>query len=324
MDPNDLQQQVLQQQAQIAHLAEQLAQEQQLRQRTEQQFSQQQLLLSLRTPKPPETDGSKPTPEHWARAIEVYAAEKGLSLDSPEVVKFASTFMRDAALDWFVIYQQDVVAGKAAPFATWQQFKAAFIQRFSPFDTCELARRNLDKLVQTRGVAEYAQRFTRLMLQLPTMDAGTRVHAFVKGLKPAVQVEVAMHHPESLDAAISLAMAADNLLFSSGFMGSGALGNSSNSGNSSRYRRSSTGFSGSRQYGTGAPSSTHSNGPIPMELGGMQQQQQHPPSTPIPSGASSSRPYCSWCQRLGHSTRDCRRRASNFRSQHAPGSTGRA
>jgi hypothetical protein len=106
-------------------------------------------------------------------------------------------------------------------------------------------------------------------------------------------------------------------------MGSGALGSSSSSGNNTRYRRSSTGFSGGKQYGSGAPGSTHSNGPTPMELGGMQQQQ-HPPNTPAPFGASGSRPYCSWCRRPGHSTRDCRRRASNLRSQHAPGTTGRA
>jgi hypothetical protein len=328
MDASSLQQQVLQQQAQLAQLSEQLAQEQQLlaqeqqlRQRTEQQLSQQQLLQALRVPKPPETDGSKPTPEHWAQAMEVFAAEKGLNLDSPEACRFAATFLRDAALDWYTIYQLDVTAGRAAPFSSWQQFKTTFLQRFSPFDTSELARRSLDRLVQTRSVAEYAQRFTRLMLQLPSMDAGTRVHDFIRGLKPAVQVEVALHQPSSLDSAISLAMAADNLLFSSGFMGSGAAGSSS--GNNPRYRRSSTGFSGSRPFASGAPNNTHTNGPTPMELGGMrqQQQQQH---APTPSGASGSRPYCTWCQRPGHHTRDCRRRASNFRSQHDAGCTGRA
>ena len=296
--------QLSQQSAQIRQLSEQLAQEHQARLGLEQQLQQQHALSAVRTPKPPETNGTKPTPEHFAEAFEVYVQQKGVDLSSPAACQLAATFLRDAALDWYIIHQQEVSAGRAAPFDAWQQMKQAFFRRFCPYDTHELARSRLDKLLQVRSVAEYAAQYTGLMLQLPHMDEGTRVHFFVKGLKPAVRVQVALHQPQSMDAAVSLAMAADTMLFSGGLAAFSPFG-SSIGGSSNR----SSAF-GSR------PSGSSSNRPAPMELGSLQRAPQRPQQ---PSAASGKTPYCSWHHCAGHWTADCRQRARSLRAQHADG-----
>lgn len=308
MEFEQFQAQLSQQSEQLQQLMQQLALERQSRVQLEQQLQQQHVMASVRTPKPPETDGKKPTPEHFSEAFEVYVAQKGVNLNSPAACQLAATFLRDAALDWYVIHQQEVSAGRAAPFTSWQQMKQAFMQRFAPYDTHELARSRLDRLLQTRSVAEYASQYTALMLQLPAMDEGTRIHFFVRGLKPAVRVQVALHQPQSLDAAVSLAMAADTMLFSGGLAALNPFGSfgGSSSGGGGGYRNPAF---GSRPSG----SSSH---PAPMELGSLQRAPQRNPQQPPTSGKV---PYCSWHHRQGHWTADCRQRARSMRTQHPDG-----
>lgn len=289
---------------QLQQLSKQVALEQQARMGLEQQLQQQQALSAVRTPKPPQTDGRKPTPEHFAEAFEVYVQQKGLDLGTPAACRLAATFLRDAALDWFVTHEQEVAAGRAAPFTSWQQMKQAFVQRFSPYDTHELARSKLDKLIQVRSVADYASQFTGLMLQLPSMDEGTRIHFFVRGLKPAVRVQVALHQPQTLDAAISLAMAADTMLFGGGLAAYSPFSSSSGGGSAHSFPAFSSRPAGSSR-------------PVPMELGSMQRAPQHPSAQP--PAASGRVPYCSWHKCQGHATADCRQRARFMRSQRAGG-----
>lgn len=305
MDQDQVLAQLAQQSEQIHLLSDQLALEHQARVELQQQLQQQHALSTVRTPKPPQTDGKTPTPEHFAEAFEVYTEQQGVDLRTPAACRLAATFLRDAALDWYVTYQKAVAAGRAAPFSSWQQMRTAFLQRFSPFDTHELARSRLDKLVQIRSVAEYASQYTGLMLQLPQMDEGTRTHFFVRGLKPTVRMQVALHQPQSLDAAISLAMAVDTMLFSGSLAAIGPFGSSISSG--SNVPRGSA-FSS-------RPGGSSSSRPTPMELGSLRASQR--PSHP-PAASSGKVPYCSWHKRTGHWTADCRQRASSLRA-HADG-----
>lgn len=59
-------QQLDQQSQQLVDLHQRLQLETQTRQQSEQQLRQAQALATVRIPKPPETDGKKPTPEHFA------------------------------------------------------------------------------------------------------------------------------------------------------------------------------------------------------------------------------------------------------------------
>jgi hypothetical protein len=299
--------QLQQQSQQLQQLSEQLTSEHQSRVQLEQQLQQQHALATVRTLKPPETDGKRPTPEHFAEAFEVYVQQKGIELSSAAACQLAATFLRDAALDWYVIYQQQVSAGTAAPFSSWQQMKQAFFRRFCPYDTHELARSRLDRLIQLRSVAEYTASFTGLMLQLPAMDEGARTHCYVRGLKPTVRVQVALHQPQSLDAAVSLAMAADTMLFSGGLATLSPFGSIGGGSSSGGFRNAAF---GSRPGGS---SSSH---PTPMELGSLQRASQRNPQQ---SAAGSRVPYYSWHHRPGHSTADCRQRARSMRTQHPDG-----
>lgn len=308
-EPNleQLQKQLTEQTQLVQQLQHRLTQGEAENRQLQHDLQQQRVLATLKGPKPPETNGKTPTPEHFCEAFEVYMAQKQLDPDTPAACGFAAMFLRDAAMDWYTQHQRDVAAGLSAPFSSWQQFKGAFIRHFAPFDRQQVARDKLDKLAQTRSVAEYASQFVDLMLQLPAMDMGSRVHYFVRGLKAAVSKEVVLRQPQDLETAISMAVIADTTLFNSGMVGRSSFGSK---GGSSGYRG---GFSGSRQFGG---SSGHSGGPAPMDLGSMQQQQQQ--STP-----GGSKPYCSWHKRPGHWTRDCRARARKLGAQHAAGAAGK-
>jgi hypothetical protein len=291
----------------VQQLQHRLSQGEAENQQLKHDLQQQHVLADLKGPKPPETNGKTPTPEHFTEAFEVYMAQKQLDPDTPAACSFAALFLRDAAMDWYTQHLRDVAAGLSAPFSTWQQFKGAFIRHFAPFDRQQVARDKLDRLVQTRSVSEYSSQFVDLMLQLPTMDMGSRVHYFVRGLKAAVSKEVVLRQPQDLETAISMAVVTDTTLYNSGMVGRSSFG--SKGGSSSGYHG---GFSGGKQFGGSAGPN---GGPAPMDLGSMQQQQQSAPG--------GSRPYCSWHKRPGHWTRDCRARARKLSAQHAAGAAGK-
>jgi hypothetical protein len=314
-----LQHQLDQQSHQLADLNQRLQHETQAREHSQQQLQQAQALQQVRVPKPPETDGRKPTPRHFAEAFEVFMAQRGVDLNTQQACQIAATFLRDAALDWYVSYQQQVAAGAVQQFGSWQQMKQAFQERFQPYDMQEEALKGLDRLVQLRSVAEYTTRFTELMLQLPGMLETMRIHYYCAGLKHAIAVQVRMQQPHTLAAAMTAAMAADSIVFGSGTAVFGPYGSSSGSSYRGAPFRNSKPFGGSSSGGSSS---------APMELGSLRQQQQQQRGSaqqqqPAPSPSSGSVPYCSWHKRQGHWTRDCRKRASALRSQHAGGSAGK-
>jgi hypothetical protein len=146
---------------------------------------------------------------------------------------------------------------------------------------------------------EAAQAEVQRMQHMPSM----------KGLKTALRLQMQLHAPQTLEAAMSKAIAADTAMYSS----FGA-------------RSSNAGFGGFAGSSKGAGSSHGGDGhsPTPMELGSLQpqprhqQQQQHPAAGQHPT-SQGGKPYCSYCRRSGHDTRVCRRAK---RAQHGPGSTG--
>jgi hypothetical protein len=297
-------------------LRQSIHQEQNARQQAEHRLQQLQVLSTLKVPKPPETDGVKPTPEHFCEAIETYFEQKGVDVNTPAACAFVATFLRDAAMSWYTQHRLDVQSGVAAPFSSWAEMKAAFLAHFSPYDVQEVARSKLDKLTQTRSVADYSRQFGALMLQLPQMDTGTRIHHYLSGLKPFVRSWVATHQPKTLENAISMAVATDTMLYSSGMAaGNPFSGSSSGVGSSSGRRGAQPGSS--KQFG-GSGSYGRYHGSTPMELGAMQRQA---PRFKQQSGGSE--PYCSFHKSHTHWTRDCRQRAQYMQSQHATGNAGK-
>ena len=251
----------------------------------------------MKLPKPPETNGKQPTPINWCHRMETYLQAQGADLNSSATVAYAAAFLKDAALTWYRQYEQDVAKGHQTPFSTWRQFKEAFISRFTPIDPTETAREQLDKLVQTRSVYQYAQDFNTCMLELPEMHEADRVHSFIKGLKPAVRTHVKLQKPATLHDAVELAIKADSTVW-----------------------QSSRNFSSTRAFGSNGSGSRGSNvqqqAATPMELGmaDLDAMQQTSGNFPQQQRTSQRQPQrqkpvakCFYCGKPGHLKRQCQK-----------------
>lgn len=242
---------------------------------------------------PETTDGKSATPMSFVESFEFFAASMGLDMGTSQPVNIAATYLRGAAADWYKQHMLEVQAGHAAVFTCWQQFVEAFIRRFSPGDPQERARHRLDTCRQTGSAAAFASTYNTIMLQLPHMDEADRVHNFTMRLKPAVRLQVEMSHPSTLNDAITAAITVDTLMF----RGGGSAG--SNYGGSGSH-------TGSKPPSSGAPRGQAT----PMELGSSE------------AGGSSGRPYCRYCRRPGHYTRDCKRHQGSKPPQRGQAVTG--
>jgi hypothetical protein len=206
-------------------------------------------------------------------------------LNLPGTVTFATSFLKDAALNRWLRCRHEVAAGKRQPFASWETFKKEFIDMFTPVKPDYDARNKLDCLVQTRNVFEYASRFNTLMLELPNMDEADRVHFFIKGLKPEIRMHVTLHKPTTLHEAVELAIHADGLLWGM------------HRGRKSPNYAPRPNFPVQRQH--------VDSGPIPMELGSMEQEE----SGQTKLHYMQVKPKtirCFFCQRAGHKIAECR------------------
>jgi hypothetical protein len=120
-------------------------------------------------------------------------------------VAFACAHLGDVPLEWWNTLDAAV---KAAASASYAAFLAAVRRRFQPLNISQTARIALDSLRQgpRQSVADYIAHFRRLLTSVPTMAQEDRVHRFVQGLRQgAVQQQVVLRNPATLDAAIEAA-----------------------------------------------------------------------------------------------------------------------
>ena len=126
-------------------------------------------------------------------------------------VKFAGGLLEGNPASWWLTVHGII---ETLPVGEqWEAFENQIKAHFQPINTAVDARTRLDQIRQRTSVLVYNTEFREIMLQLPNMDEADRIHAYLKGLKPAVANQVAMQQPTELLVAQSLANTADTIQF---------------------------------------------------------------------------------------------------------------
>lgn len=99
----------------------------------------------------------------------------------------------------------------------WAQFEEDFLTFHTPPNAVAAAREALESLKQgKRSVAIYTHEFRRLLRRVPTLDKGTALHWFVKGLESDTSKEVKLRQCATLDDAIATATLIHSILYPNG------------------------------------------------------------------------------------------------------------
>ena len=126
-------------------------------------------------------------------------------------VAFASTFLKNHAVIWWQTICEQLENQPEDDH--WRLFREGLQAQFEPVNATKTARARLDQLKQKTSVLMYNTEFRQLILQLPNMHEEDRIHAYLKGLKPHVAQQVAMHQPNNLLEAQNLADTSDLIQF---------------------------------------------------------------------------------------------------------------
>ncbi len=170
----------------------------------------------------------------WINEFDVLFENCDPHMPEARKITFAKQFLRDEALRWWISREQDVQRARVSPEAaqlldtpaitTWNQFKAALKDYFSPRGASEAARNELHRLRQQqfRSLAAYADRFeaTSRRIDVPpghSIDEEL-VATFKAGISDGqIRLFLTNKQPRSLFQATQLALQAESDLRVSGF-----------------------------------------------------------------------------------------------------------
>jgi hypothetical protein len=152
---------------------------------------------------PTSFNGNADTLKPWVRQIE---AQLQLSAIHDPKMQFlvATQFLAATPLTW-VETLNDV--------SIWDSLKTKIITFYQPLHEELRARDALHSLRQRGSLDDYAKAFTLLVVKVPQMTLEEQLYNFIKGLKPQVQVSVALQSPTTLEEAKLLASSADGILY---------------------------------------------------------------------------------------------------------------
>jgi Ty3 transposon capsid-like protein/Zinc knuckle len=140
----------------------------------------------------------------WLFQLEQYFLVLGTQLDTQKIA-FAGSMLEESAASWWMAMHIAAQNGMGLLPHTWEHFKQCIKQRFQPIEESEMARQRLRKLTHTGSIRRYILEFNELVLQIPSMDEGTKMDNFIFGLKPDVRRWIRQQRPHTLLDAITLA-----------------------------------------------------------------------------------------------------------------------
>ncbi|KAF9176373.1 hypothetical protein BGZ51_000829 [Haplosporangium sp. Z 767] len=121
---------------------------------------------------------------------------KIVALDESLWTKYTAVSLRDDAKAWWRSAELSLTT-------PWPIFRKAFTDYHTPPNAVAAARTALENLRQNKmTVATYTHRFRRHLRLIPSIDNGTTLHMYMKGLEPNTSKEVRLRQPETLGQAI--------------------------------------------------------------------------------------------------------------------------
>lgn len=155
-----------------------------------------------RIPKLPFNTFNGEHPRLWRTNCEKYFTMN--FVDPSMWVSIASMYLEGLAACWYESIDNTPAT------ASWTAFCQALHIRFDR-DQHESLIRQMFQIKQTTTVQDYVDRFTKLLDQLKAYNASTEplfyTQRFIDGLKPELKAIILVVKPQSLDAAISMALA---------------------------------------------------------------------------------------------------------------------
>jgi hypothetical protein len=124
-----------------------------------------------------------------------------MHLPEEEWVLYATFRLDGAALAWW----QTLEFGQDAP-SEWCEFSRLLKEQFGSLNPEQNARDTFwYHLRQAGTVRDYIKEFRSVLLELPTVDEGTKRDRFIQGLRDVVRHEVVYREPQTLAEAMALA-----------------------------------------------------------------------------------------------------------------------
>jgi len=182
----------------------------------------------------------------WLIQAETIFAAQGIN-DTAIRCYYASTGMKEAALHWYLARMTEHGNNAGVPWNDWNAFKTAVRAAFQPPNYQSYLRQQLRRLKQTGSVRDYTTQFQNVVGQIEGMGDLDQVAHYLDGLKPDTRKELAYQAPQSLEAAINLAVRYDSAMWGFG-----------KPMNSNKSRTTS--------YNRPPPPSRDDGGPRPMDL----------------------------------------------------------
>jgi hypothetical protein len=176
-----------------------------------------QRVVNLKPDRPPPFTGKKgESLEAWIFQMEQYC--ELLPVPEHSRVTFAATFLKENAALWYRAYSQNFVwHGAQANPPPWLDFMVALRQQFVPVNVSTNAYDRLRRLNQRTSVNQYSHEFRAIMLDLPNMDAATRLHFYIQGLKEHIRSLVAVQQPADVATAEAIAERVDSVTYRPSF-----------------------------------------------------------------------------------------------------------
>lgn len=232
--------------------------------------------------------------------------------------RVAGTFLEGSAQLW----HECRFKADNTDMSNWASFVADITAQFEPINGNKAARDVLARLTQRASAQQYCTEFMHQFLQITDMGAADAIDRFVRGLKPAIRVQVDLLEPNTLEEAMKVAERYDVL-----------------SWRADQAKR----WDGRRPPPYRPLDIQPMNSwaqvaaqPSPMEVGSLAANRRAPPVprvgfprprlTPAGSRLQATSNVCWNCNRPGHMANNCPERKSTGNARRAPpgfGSAGR-